>query len=66
MELTPGSWAGSGEDLIRHNSSEFKNLASGRSFVPGVGFFERFMEEKKGGKLKSTSVFLHAHKMWHF
>ena len=26
----PGSWGGSGEDLIRLNSSEFKNLASGR------------------------------------
>ena len=36
MELTPprpGSWAGSGEDLIRLNSSEFKNSTSAKHFM---------------------------------
>ena len=27
--LRPGSWGGSGEELVPANSSEFKNLASG-------------------------------------
>ena len=31
-----------------------------------AGVFERFMGEKNRGRLKSTPVFLHAHKMWHF
>ena len=31
-----------------------------------AGVFERFMGEKNRGRLKSTPVFLHVHKIWHF
>ena len=34
--------------------------------ISWAGIFERFMGEKNRGRLKSTPVFLHVHKMWHF
>ena len=57
MELTPGSWAGSGEDLIRHNSSEFKISPPGARLFPELDFLNVSWRRKKGVNLSLPLFF---------
>ena len=47
-------------------SKQVRSKIESYGFGLRAGVFEQFMGEKNRGRLKSTPVFLHAHKMWHF